>query len=94
MQALGEEALLEVEADALDRVDFGRIGRQGDQRDVVGCGQVVGLVPAGLIEHHRHVLVFADRGGEAVAELLHRLLACGMTRAKPLSAPGSIAAKM
>ena len=30
-------------------------------------------VPAGLIEHHRDVLVVADRRSEAVEEHLHRL---------------------
>jgi len=72
-QAVGEEALLEVEPHALDRVELGRVGRQRLQRDVVGYAQIARAVPAGAIEHHDHVVVFADGGGEAVEELLHRL---------------------
>ena len=73
VQAVGEEALLEVEPHALDRVELGRVGRQRLQRDVVGYAQIARAVPAGAIEHHDHVVVFADGGGEAVEELLHRL---------------------
>jgi hypothetical protein len=56
---MGEEALFEVEPHALDRVQLGRVGRQRHQRDVVGNAQRAGAVPAGLIEHHRDVLVIA-----------------------------------
>ena len=72
-QPMGEEALLEVEPHALDRVQLGRVGRQRHQRDVVGNAQRAGGVPAGLIEHHRDVLVIADGRSEAVEEHLHRL---------------------
>ncbi len=70
---MGEEALFEVEPHALDRVQLGRVGRQRQQRDVVGHRQVVSDVPSGLIGEHGHVLVVGDRGGEAIEELLHRL---------------------
>jgi hypothetical protein len=70
---MGEEALFEVEPHALDRVQLGRVGRQRHQRYVVGSAQRAGAVPAGLIEHHRDVLVIADGGSEAVEEHLHRL---------------------
>ncbi len=70
---MGEEALFEVEPHALDRVQLWRVGRQGHQRDVVGNAQGAGGVPAGLIEHHRDVLVIADGRSEAVEEHLHRL---------------------
>jgi hypothetical protein len=33
---VGEEALLEIEPEALDRVEFWRIGRQVNESDVVG----------------------------------------------------------
>lgn len=70
---MGEEALFEVEPYALDRVQLGRVGRQRHQRDVAGNAQRAGTVPAGLIEHHRDVLVIADGRSEAVEEHLHRL---------------------
>lgn len=70
---MGEEALLEVEPYALDRVELGRVGRQRYQRDVGRYSKSARAVPAGLIEHHRNVLVITDRRGEAIEELLHRL---------------------
>ena len=70
---MGEEALFEVEPHTLDRVQLWRVGRQRQQRDVVGNAQRAGTVPAGLIEHHRDVLVVADGRSEAVEERLHRL---------------------
>ena len=70
---MGEEALLEVEPHALDRVQLGRVGRQRHQRDIGWHGAGALVVPAGLIEHHRDVLVIADGRSEAVEEHLHRL---------------------
>jgi hypothetical protein len=70
---MGEGALFEVEPHSLDRVQLGRVGRQRHQRDVVGNAQGTGAVPAGLIEHHRDVLVIADGRSEAVEEHLHRI---------------------
>src|SRR5512144_3448093 len=52
VQAVREEALLEVEPHALDRVELGRVGRQRLQRDVSGYAQIARAVPAGAIEHH------------------------------------------
>jgi hypothetical protein len=72
-QAEREETLLEIEPQALDRIEFGAAGRQRQQRDVVGHRQVVGDVPSGLIGEHGHVLVIRDRLREPIEELLHRL---------------------
>ena len=69
---MGEEAFLEIEPDALDRVQFGRIGWQRDQGDVGRNGEGVGPMPTRLIEDHRHVLVPSDGFREAVEEGLHR----------------------
>jgi hypothetical protein len=60
-EAVGEESLLEVEPDAFDRIDLGRIGRQRHD-------EIARAVPASLVEHHGGVLVVADRRGEAVEE--------------------------
>ena len=70
---MGQEALLEVEPDALDGVELGRVGRQRHERDVVGHGEIVRAVPSGLVEHHGDVLVIGDCGGETIEEDLHRL---------------------
>jgi hypothetical protein len=71
MKPVGQEALFQVQPDALDRIEFGRVGRQRDQRDVAGNAQRARAVPARLIEYHGHVLVLADGRREAVQELLH-----------------------
>ena len=73
VQTVGEEALLEVEPDALDRIELGRVGRQRHERDTVRHDERVRCVPAGLIEHHHRVLVVSNRGCEAIEEDLHRL---------------------
>ena len=67
-----EEALFEIEPDALNRVQFGRIGRQRDQGDVGWNGKRVRAMPAGLIEDHRHMFIRSDGFGKAVEEGLHR----------------------
>ena len=41
--------------EVLDRVEFGRAGREGHQGDVVRHGQLPGGVPAGLIEEEHGV---------------------------------------
>jgi hypothetical protein len=49
-------------------------------------------MPTGLVEDHDRVFVLADCRSQVVEELLHRL---GVgARAKPLSVPGSMQAKM
>jgi hypothetical protein len=68
---MGEVALLEIFPDALGGIELGRIGRQRNGRDVLGEFQVVGLVPAGLIDEQGDVLVGPDRRRETVDVKLH-----------------------
>ena len=68
-----EEALLQVEPYALDRVQLRRVGRQRHERDVVRHNERARAMPAGLVEHQGDVLIFRDRLCEAIEELLHRL---------------------
>jgi len=67
-----KEALLEIEPDALHRVQFGRVGRQRNQRDVGGYGECVRAMPARLIEDHGRMFVLSEGSREAVQEHLHR----------------------
>ena len=62
--AMGEEALLEVEPEALDWVEFWRIGRQMDESDVVWRLEPPGDVPSGLVEYQDDM----DVGGQALGE--------------------------
>jgi hypothetical protein len=71
-QPVREKALLQIKPDALDGVQFGRVGRQRDQRDVGRNGERLRAVPARLVEDHRHMLVRGDSFGKAVEEHLHR----------------------
>lgn len=68
-----EKACLEVEPDALDRVQFRRVGRQGHQRDVGGYDKTTRSVPACLIEHHDGMVVCSQGRCKGIEELLHRL---------------------
>jgi hypothetical protein len=69
---MGEEALFQIEPDALDRVQLRRIGRQRNQRDIGGHSEGVRTMPAGLIEDHDCMLVRCDSFRKAVEEDLHR----------------------
>lgn len=73
MQPVGEEALLEVEPDALDGIELGRIGRQRHEREVGRHTERTRVMPTGLVEDHDRVFVLADCRSEVVEELLHRL---------------------
>ena len=64
--------MLEIKPDALDRVQFGRIGWERDQGDVGRHGEGIGAMPARLVEDHRRVFILSDGFGEAVEEGLHR----------------------
>ena len=60
------------EPDTLDRVQFGRVGRQRDQGDVGRNGEVVRAMPTRLIEDHHRMFVISDGFRKAVEEDLHR----------------------
>ena len=68
-----EEALAQIQPDALDRVQVGHVGRQRHQRDVAGDPQRTGAMPSGLVQHHHGVLAVLALGGEAFQEQAHRL---------------------
>ena len=70
---MGEEALFEVVPHPLDRVELGRVGRQRHERDACRHPQRTRTMPSGLVEDQDDVLVLADRCGELIEELLHRL---------------------
>ena len=67
-----EEALFEIQPDALDRVYFGRVGWQRNQGNVGRHGEGIRAMPACLIEHHHRMFVISDGFGKAVEEGLHR----------------------
>ncbi len=72
-QPVRKEALAQIQPDALDRVQLGRVRWQRHQRDVAGDLQRTGAVPSGLVQHHHGVLVSPALGGEALQEQAHRL---------------------
>lgn len=69
---MGEEALFEIEPDALDRIQFGRVGRQWDQCHVGGDNEGGRAMPTRLIEDHNAMFVLGNRFGELVEKCLHR----------------------
>jgi hypothetical protein len=66
-----EVPFAQVEPDALDWVQLGRIGRQANQRQIVGHGQIAAGVPPGAVEDHDGVLVGRQRRREASEKLAH-----------------------
>ena len=71
MEPQRQEALLEIEPDALDRIELGPIGRQRHERDILGHTQRLAAVPSRAVENERDVLVVSDRLGEGVEKHLH-----------------------
>ena len=67
-----EEAFLEIEPDALHRVQFGRVGWQRNERDVGWNRKRVSAMPARLIKHHHGMVILGKHLGKAVEEGLHR----------------------
>lgn len=66
-----EEPFRQIEPDTLDGVALWRIGRQGNQGDVVWNGERVGSVPSGAIEDHDGVFVGRQGLGELGEEQGH-----------------------
>jgi hypothetical protein len=66
-----EESFLEIKPDALNRVQFGRVGWQRDQSDVGWNGEGIRAMPACLIKHHHRMFVISDGFRKAVEEGLH-----------------------
>jgi hypothetical protein len=62
-----------VEPNSLDRIEFGAVGRQVDERYVVWDPQRMGDVPACLIGDKNSVLVRRELRREHVEEDLHGL---------------------
>ena len=70
-EAQREEALAEVEPDALDRVELGAVGRQHDEGDVGRDREVAADVPARAVEHQGEVGVGRPGRCDVVEEDLH-----------------------
>src|SRR5919107_1369096 len=58
--AQAEPVLPQVLPDVLDGIQLGRAGRQRQERDVVGDGEVPGAVPSGAVEDHEGVCARGD----------------------------------
>jgi hypothetical protein len=72
-EAKRQEAFLEVEQGTLDRIEFGRVGRQGNRCQVVRDDEVVGAVPARTVDQDQGVRVRCDLAAEPVEDGLHRV---------------------
>ena len=68
-----EEALAQVQPDPLDRIELGAAGRQRQQRDVVGHGELGREMPAGPIKKQDGVHAGRQLLGEGPQEQRHGL---------------------
>ncbi len=64
----GKEALAQKQPDTLGGIEFGAVGRQRREADVVRDGELLGAVPAGLIEGHDGMDVRGQGAGEVFEE--------------------------
>jgi hypothetical protein len=83
------DRLIHQRPEMLGRLEFGRVGRQEDEADPLGDGQVLGAMPAGVVEHEDDAALAAGAGltgeegeqfgeeglGETAAEIPERLAA-------------------
>lgn len=70
--AVRELVILEIEPEPLDRVEFGRVGRQEDRGDVLRHDEIAGDVPAGLVHQYDSVRAGGDSAGEFGEKEAHR----------------------
>lgn len=72
-----QKALSQIQPDPFDRIEFRAVGRQNDQGDVLWQDELLGAMPAGLIEHHDDMDVFGHGFGERLQKDRH---GCGVGR--------------
>ena len=70
--AIGEPVVADQLPDVFDRVELGRFGRQRDQGDVEGDIELVGEVPAGLVEQQHGMGSRRHRSGDFCQMQRHR----------------------
>ncbi len=63
-----KEALTQKQPDTLGGIEFGAVGRQRREADVVRDGELLGAGPTGLIEGHDAMDVRGQGAGEALEE--------------------------
>ncbi len=64
----GKEALVQQQPNTVGGIEFGAVGRQRREADVVRGGELLGAVPAGLIEGHDGMNVRGQGADEAFEE--------------------------
>lgn len=91
--AVAELVLTQVLPDVLDRIEFGRIGRQLEQADVVRHVELAaGLMPACTVEQHDSMAAWAHVAADLGEVQVHGLaVGTGRTRAAPASRAGQTA---
>ena len=62
----------EMQPKPLDRVEFGRVGRQEDQAEVFRHDEIAARMPARLVHQHNAVRPWRNRLSEFIKEEVHR----------------------
>lgn len=70
--AVGEPVVAHELPNVLGGVQFGSLGRQGQDGDVVGQKELLGGVPAGLVEDENGMCAGIDRGADLCEVDVHR----------------------
>jgi len=71
--AVGEPVVAQELPDVFGRVEFGAFGRQRQDGDVFGYVELVGHVPAGLVDHQHGVSAGRDLLGDFGQMQIHRV---------------------
>ena len=75
--SVGEPIVAHILPDVLDWIELGRLGRQGDERDVFGHGQLRGDMPPGLIDEQNGVRAGRDGKRDLLEMQCHSLCVAG-----------------
>jgi hypothetical protein len=70
--AVRQAIISEMQPQPLDRVEFGRIGRQEDHAEVFGHDEIARGMPAGLVHQHNAMRPWRDGLSEFSKEEVHR----------------------
>ena len=71
VDAQGEVVLAQILPDVLDRVEFGGVGRQTEERDVVWWCEGMAGVPAGAVEHEYGMSAWSHRAADLAQMEVH-----------------------
>ena len=86
-----EAIVSEMQPEPLDRIEFGRVGRQEDQAQVFGHDEIAGRMPARLVHQHNVMRAATACPSSARKRFIAAVPSRVITKATPVSRAGHTA---